>query len=86
LPLLAHQSVLDFSEQPLHGYSEFQSHIIIQDKFLVMLHLILRKKYVWQTLQLFVISLKILDITEVFTQNYASFGTKIYFLNLKYTS
>ena len=51
-----------------------------------MLHLILRKKYVWQTLQLFVISLKILDVTEVFTQNYASFGTKIYFLNLKYTS
>jgi len=28
----------------------------------------------------------ILDNNEVLTQNYASFGTKIYFLNVKYTS
>ena len=51
-----------------------------------MIHLILRKKYVWQTLQLFVISRTILDVNEVFTQNYASLGTKINFLNMKYTS
>ena len=34
----------------------------------------------------FAISRTVLDVNEVFTQNYASFGTKIYFLNLKYTS
>ena len=27
-----------------------------------------------------------LDVNEVFTQNYASLGTKINFLNMKYTS
>ena len=53
-----------------------------------MLHPIWEKKYVGPTLQLFVILRTILDVNEVFTQKYASFGNqnillnpKIYFLN-----
>ena len=44
-----------------------------------MLHLILRKKYIWPTLHLFVISRIILDVNEVFTQNYACFYAKLCF-------
>ena len=50
-----------------------------------MLHPILRKKYVGPTLQLFVILRTILDVNEVFTQNYASFGNQNILLKF-YTS